>query len=94
VANLLRPIPGAKIEAVMHDVQHELPHRGLAMDCFNGLWIALQPEIARYKDLIVFNCSLNLPSRLSAIKIPSSITSENESGGALDRLSETAFWER
>ena len=82
MANLLRPIPGAKIEAVMHDVQHELPHRGLAMDCFNGLWKALQPEIARYKDLIVFNCSLKLPSCLSAINMPSSITSENESGGA------------
>jgi hypothetical protein len=82
VANLLRPIPGAKIEAVMHDVQHELPLRGLAMDYFNGLWKALQPEIARYKDLIAFNCSLKLPSCLSAIKIPSSITSENESGGA------------
>jgi len=35
VANLLRPIAGAKIEAVMRDVQHELPLRGLAMDYFN-----------------------------------------------------------
>ena len=43
MANLLRPIAGAKIEAVMRDVQHELPLRGLAMDYFNGLWKALQP---------------------------------------------------
>ena len=43
---------------------------------------ARHPRVNRYEDLTVFNCSLKLPSCLSAIKIPSSITSENESCGA------------
>jgi len=81
VATSLRLIQ-EKIKAMAHDVHHVLHPRGLGLDRLSILRKAYQPGSDCYKDLIVFSCSLKLPSCLSAINMPSSITSENESGDA------------